>query len=110
MGKSKEPLCPLIKKPCLQHGCAWYGHMTGNDPQTGAPLDMWDCSVKWIPVLITEQARQTKGVQAAVESTRNELVSRQDTLNGAVKGAAQALQMAAVGRIAGQVPPPAIEG
>lgn len=112
MGKSKEPLCPLLKKPCLQHGCAWYGHFTGNDPQSGATLDLWDCSIKWIPVLITEQARQTKGVQASVESMRNETVSRQDQLNGAIMGAAKAIQAhTAIGRIASHMPaPPAIEG
>lgn len=78
---AKGPVCPLLKKVCIGHDCAWYGHMEGINPQTGKPMDTWDCAVKWIPVLITEQARQTRGVQAAVESHRNEAVQATKELN-----------------------------
>ncbi|WP_080425296.1 hypothetical protein [Burkholderia ubonensis] len=84
MTKSKKNLCPLLKKPCVEHECAWYAHVVGRDPQTGRDVDHFDCSVRWIPMLITEGARQTRGVQAAVESMRNETVKRQDVLNTAL--------------------------
>lgn len=77
----KEPVCPLLKKACLGHDCAWYAHMEGMNPQNGAVMDHWDCAIKWLPILITEQARQTRGVQASVESMRNETVTRQDQAN-----------------------------
>jgi hypothetical protein len=77
----KEPICPLLKKPCIEHGCAWYAHIEGKHPQSGAILDTWACSIPWIPIMSLENARQTRGVQAAVESFRNESIDRQDALN-----------------------------
>lgn len=80
MTKAKKVLCPLLKKPCLEHECAWFAHFVGRDPQSGRDMDHFDCSIRWIPMMITENARQTRGVQAAVESMRNETVKGQDTL------------------------------
>jgi hypothetical protein len=77
-------VCPLIKKPCLESGCAFWTHVSGTHPQTGARLDQFDCSIKWLPMLLVENARSTRGAQAAVESMRNEVVQRQDQLNNAV--------------------------
>jgi len=81
---SKGPICPLIRKPCIEHGCKFWVHLVGTHPQTGAKMDHFDCSVAWLPVLLTENSRQTTGVSAAVESLRNEVVARQDQLNNAV--------------------------
>ena len=47
-------------------------------------MDHFDCAVAWLPVLLVDNARHTVGVQAAVESMRNEVVKRQDHLNTAV--------------------------
>lgn len=80
-----EPLCPLLKKPCITHGCKFYTHVTGIHPQTGQPLDHWDCAVAWLPVMLTENARMTRNVGASVDSMRNEVVKRQDDLNTAVQ-------------------------
>jgi hypothetical protein len=81
---SKGPVCPLLKKPCIEHGCKFWVHITGMHPQSGAKVDHFDCSMAWLPVLLVEATRTTSGVQAAVESLRNEVVQRQDTLNNAV--------------------------
>lgn len=59
-------------------------HMLGKNPQTGQDVDQWDCSFRWMPMLMVENARRTLGAQAAVESMRNEVVERQDILNRAV--------------------------
>lgn len=59
----------------------WYAHVEGKHPQTGHDIDYWDCAVRWLPLMMTEQARHMKGVQAAVESFRNETIERQDALN-----------------------------
>lgn len=75
---TKNVLCPLLKKPCIGHECAWFAHVVGRDPQTGRDVDHWDCSVRWLPMMMTAQARETRGVHAAVESMRNEVVKRQD--------------------------------
>jgi len=77
-------ICPLVKKPCLENGCTFWTHVSGTHPQTGARLDQFDCSIKWLPALLIENARSTRGAQAAVEDMRNEVVKRQDALNNAV--------------------------
>lgn len=78
-------LCPLLKKECVTHQCAWYTHIIGKDPQTSRDMDHWDCAIRWMPVLITETARQTHHVAASVDSMRNEVVQRQDVLNSAIR-------------------------
>jgi hypothetical protein len=84
MSKKKEPVCPYIGKPCLGDGCTMWVHILGENPQTRQPMDLWDCSIKWMPVLFLENAKGLRGVQAATESMRNEVVQRQDVLNGAL--------------------------
>ena len=31
--------CPLLKKECIEHKCAWYTHIRGSNPNTGEDLD-----------------------------------------------------------------------
>lgn len=66
--------CPLVKGRCVERKCAFWTHIRGKHPQTGADLDMPDCAVKWLPVLMIEQAKEAKHIAAAVESFRNESV------------------------------------
>jgi hypothetical protein len=82
--RKKEPVCPLLKKECIGDGCMFWVHMLGKNPQTGADVDQFDCSFRWVPMLLVENARHVRGAQAAVESMRNEVVARQDALNNAV--------------------------
>jgi hypothetical protein len=78
---SKTPICPFLKKACIEHECMLYTHVTMQHPQTGASTDQFGCAVAWLPILMVEGARHTRGVQAAVESTRHEITQRQDTFN-----------------------------
>jgi hypothetical protein len=82
--RKKEPLCPLLNKACVGDACMFWTHIMGHNPQTGHPVDQFDCSIRWLPMLMLENAKQTRGAQAAVESMRNEVVQRQDALNNAV--------------------------
>lgn len=66
--------CPLIKKDCIEHKCKFYTHLLGNDPQTGKPIDKFDCAISFLPVLLIEGAQQTRQAGAAIESFRNEMV------------------------------------
>jgi len=76
--------CPLLKKACVEHACAWYTHIIGNNPQTNAAVDAWDCAVNFMPLLLIESSKMTRAVGASVDSMRNEVVARQDQLNNAV--------------------------
>jgi len=51
------------------------------NPQTGLGQDQYGCAVAWLPVMLVENAGQTRRVSAAVESARNEITTRQDTFN-----------------------------
>lgn len=68
--------CPLLNQECIKDRCAWWVKLVGKHPQTGVPLDEWDCAVFWLPILLVENAQEMRGHQAAVESFRN-VVNRQ---------------------------------
>jgi hypothetical protein len=66
--------CPLLKKDCIEHKCAWYIQVRGMNPNTGENMDNWGCSVAWMPFLSIENSQQSRQTGAAVESFRNEVV------------------------------------
>ena len=66
--------CPLIKKKCIKHRCAWYTQVRGNNPNTGQEVDRWDCAVAWMPMMAIEISQKSHQTGAAVESFRNEVV------------------------------------
>lgn len=71
--------CPLGHK-CEEaregavHRCAWFVKLRGQNPQTGEEIDEHGCAMTWLPVLLVENARVSRGTSAAVESFRNEMV------------------------------------
>ena len=73
MAKIQATYCPLIKKDCITHKCAWYMRISGMNPNTGEQLDDWGCSIAWLPVLLIENSQQQRQTGAAVESLRNEV-------------------------------------
>ena len=66
--------CPLIKKDCIQLKCAWFMQIRGSNPQTGAEMDEWGCTIALTPLLLIENAKLQRETGAAVESFRNEMV------------------------------------
>ena len=76
MVKKTKTLCPLIKDECLGHGCEWYLQIRGSDPQTGKPVDEFDCAVKWLPLLLIENAKQVRHTSGEIGALRNEATER----------------------------------
>lgn len=72
---SKGSICPLIKGECVEQKCRFWVHLLGNNPQTGKPIDEFDCSIRFLPVLLIENAQQSRQAGAAVESLRNEVAA-----------------------------------
>lgn len=70
--------CPLLQKDCVQMQCSWFVHIRGTNPQTGQEVDEWGCSMTWLPLLLIENAQQTRQTGAATESMRNEIIKRMD--------------------------------
>ena len=66
--------CPLIKEECIQNKCMFWTHLRGTHPQTGAPMDEYDCAIYWQPILLVENAQKMREAGAAVESFRNAVV------------------------------------
>ncbi len=72
--------CPFMGgAPCIQLKCKMFTQLRGKHPQTGEPIDEWDCAIKWLPVLLIESTQAAKESGAAVESLRNEIVEAQTT-------------------------------
>jgi len=74
--------CPLIQKKCKEHKCKFYCQVQGTNPQTGQTISEFDCAISWLPMLMIETSNQTKQAGAAIESFRNEVVNKQDLLDG----------------------------
>lgn len=76
----KELYCPLwrdrMSKRCKT--CPLWQQFRGTNKNTGEEVDEWRCSLATLPMLMIEVAQQTRGVGAATESFRNELVRRAD--------------------------------
>ena len=68
--------CPLIGEDCLGLKCSWFTQIRGTHPQTGQEIDEGGCAVTWIPTLLIENSQQQRQSGAAVESFRNETLSR----------------------------------
>lgn len=67
--------CPLNNfEPCKMFDCAWFCQMRGSDPNTGKEVDDYACAVSWLPMLLVENAMQSRQSGAAIESFRNEMV------------------------------------
>lgn len=72
--------CPLhrtwMSKVC--HTCPLWVQLRGKNPNTGADVDSWQCSLASLPMLLIENAQQTRQNGAATESLRNELIRAAD--------------------------------
>jgi hypothetical protein len=66
--------CEYIGDDKKLHRCAWYTHLIGKNPQSEQQVDEWKCAMAWMPLMMVENAQTIRGVQAATESFRNEMV------------------------------------
>lgn len=65
--------CQEIKDGKIHH-CVWFVKLAGIDPRTNKEIDEHGCAMSWLPVLLVENAKVSRGTSAAVESFRNEMV------------------------------------
>lgn len=71
--------CPFLGgQPCMGLKCKMMTQLRGKHPQSGQPIDEWDCAIKWLPVLLIEGAQEARQTGAAVESLRNEIVEARE--------------------------------
>lgn len=79
-GKTNEKLCGFDKKPCIKQQCQFWIHLIGLNHNTGQETDVWDCSFRWLPNLITEVRGATAGVAASVQDFRNHVIVQNNDL------------------------------
>ena len=73
-GKKEEKAdCPLWKAPCKEHGCRWFKYIRGTDPNTGQPVDKWDCAIAWLPMLMIEMSLFERQTGASTDKVANEV-------------------------------------
>jgi hypothetical protein len=78
----KKIKCPYtaFTKSCFdgvtKHSCPKWVHVQGKNPNSGQPIDHYDCADAWVPVLLIENSQQQRQTGAAVESFRNEVLKR----------------------------------
>ena len=80
MFDSKNADCPFWRAPCKQHGCRLYIHVQGTNPNTGQPMDEWDCSLKFLPFMMIEVAQQARQAGASTDKVANEVRSLKATV------------------------------
>ena len=51
--------------------CGWFVKLKGTNPNTGEEIDQKGCGISWMPILQIENAKETKGIGAAIENARN---------------------------------------
>jgi len=66
-------ICPLHKADMstVCHKCPWWTMVRGKNPQSEELIDDWRCAVALLPMLLVENAQQSRSTGAAVETLRN---------------------------------------
>jgi len=59
----------------MEHQCVLWSHFRGTNPNTGEPVDEFDCDLHWQSVLSIENAQQTRQLAASVDSLRNTIAA-----------------------------------
>lgn len=56
------------------HTCPQWVQLRGTNQNTGEAVDSWQCAAAALPMLLVENAQQSRQNGAATESMRNEIV------------------------------------
>ena len=81
--------CPLLQGECKKFECTFFTQVRGKNPNTGQDVDEWNCAIALLPMLLIENAQQSRQTGAAVESFRNETVKSGGTMTAFLAAAAQ---------------------
>jgi hypothetical protein len=72
--------CPYtgFRKRCskLRDECPKWVMLHGKNPNTGDPMPTFDCVDRWLPVLLIENAKETRAVTATLDEARKEAERR----------------------------------
>jgi hypothetical protein len=109
----KKTICPLLKKPCIEHQCAWYVTVRGYDINTGKDVDQQQCVVATMPLLLIENSAQQRSTASAVESMRNEMIDKASITNSLLANVIVSASVSALpstDAVFAELPPPSYNG
>lgn len=70
-------------KPCremvVNGRCRKWVQIQGSNPNTGEPVNKWDCVDAWLPFLLIENSQMQRQTGASIDSFRNEVVKANET-------------------------------
>lgn len=72
--------CETFDKTGLVTRCGKYMNVVGTNPQTGELQDQWRCSDVTTALLLIDVIKELRGVHAATNSFRNEMVKDNQAL------------------------------
>jgi hypothetical protein len=78
---TKGMTCPLWRKDVSRvcHTCAWFSHVEGVNPQTGARVDEWMCAITMQVLATLEAAKAATAGSATTQELRNDLHAERKT-------------------------------
>jgi hypothetical protein len=74
MFSEKKEDCPFWRGPCREHKCRLYVQIMGKHPQSEEQINRFGCSFEFLPMLLIENAQQSRQTGASVDSFKNEMV------------------------------------
>lgn len=74
----------------------------GSDPQTGQPKDEFGCTLRWLPILLTENATMIRRAGASSDKTATEVARLHGTLFASMPEEAQQRIMQANPKMLGE--------
>ncbi len=60
--------------------CPNYIKIRGKNPQGTNELEHWGCAISWMPILTLELIQVTRGLSAAIEDFRNQMIVQNDKI------------------------------
>lgn len=70
----KDADCPLWKAPCKKEKCRWFTHVIGTNPNTGETINKQGCAIEFLPMLLVENAQQSRQTGASVDRLNNDVL------------------------------------
>ncbi len=78
-----KPICPQLRKQCIESKCKAWMSVKGQDPQTGEQYDRYDCyEYVWKPKFQLEQTKEFRHSSASVEKLVNIVAQAMMWLSG----------------------------
>lgn len=73
----EDLVCPYHRRSMAKvcHACPLWIQVRGFNPNTGEPMDRWDCAHALMPVLLIENTQKQREGGAAIETLRNVLAA-----------------------------------